>query len=80
MKMHCHGMMGGMRHHGMMKFHVMKVFFMMFYLVTVIWLTFRMTAALEIMAMSKVLGHLADRLSDDEKTGLAERIRENLFG
>ena len=44
-----------------------------------LWQMARMARALQVIAMANALNELKDRLTDDEKQELEERMRANLF-
>ncbi|MHB9026655.1 MAG: hypothetical protein ACYC7E_21190 [Armatimonadota bacterium] len=58
---------------------VFPMFPMMVYLGTALWLTLRITRALETMALAKALDEMEDRLSSAEMADIEGRIRQNLF-
>ncbi|HEY3417310.1 MAG TPA: hypothetical protein VGM23_10550 [Armatimonadota bacterium] len=74
------------KNHGHMKIpgypiipFVFPMLTMMGYLCMALWLTKRITRALEVMALSKALHDMGDRLSSVETADLEGRIRQNLF-
>jgi len=52
---------------------------MLGYLVTALCLTWRLTKALEIMALVQAMDKMDDRLTEMERADLNARVRKNLF-